>query len=182
MISKWLCSMCNWTSKISWQRKKFKLSLWTRSLPTESWLCLVSCNEWVFLSPCLSEQPSAVGKAPCSHFSLSRESCTIREKWLNVYLCSIFTHVSWSGSATAPSVSVRFCVVRRGPGWLVHTPALYSSGSFLVILLVVVVGNSILIIGAATRRVHLDVYSATTRLPALSKTLMCVAYNNHLAK
>ena len=39
-----------------------------------------SCNEWVFLGTRLSAQSGAVGKVPCSHFSLSGERCTIREK------------------------------------------------------------------------------------------------------
>lgn len=64
---------------------------------------LVLCNKWVFLGTWLSVQSGAVGKVLCSHFSLSRESSTIREKWLNLFLCSIFTHFSWSGSACAPS-------------------------------------------------------------------------------
>jgi len=59
-----------------------------------------------FLGARLSAQSGAVGKAPCSHFGLSGESRTVREKWLNLYLCSIFAHFSWLGSTCAPSTGL----------------------------------------------------------------------------
>lgn len=74
-------------------------------------------------------------------------------------------------------VSVLYAVTQVG----LFTPVCYS-GSFLVILLVVVVGNSLMVVGAATRRVHLDMYSTTTRLPALSNTLLWCGLKQPLRK
>lgn len=113
---------------------KHMLWLWTHPALAASWLRLVSCNEWVFLGTWLSAQSGAVGKAPCSHFSLSGESCTIREKWLNLFLRSIFTHFSWSGSTCAPSAGMcvwecaceNVCVVCRFSRGHAATPTVYK--------------------------------------------------------
>lgn len=111
-----------------------------------AWYCVTNG----FFS-CLNVQPSAVGNTPCSHFRFSGESCTIREKWWNLCLRSIFTYFSWSGWDCAPTA--RLCVPLLYAQTHIGLLTVQQYRCFHVILLMPFVINTYLTVGSFFNKV-----------------------------